>query len=79
LNPVRCCRRKTATNSVNERWRRENAAAIAAVEASAEFKAALAATPQRVRTLGSKDLGELKDMCAQMRHALISKSVTVSG
>ena len=61
---------KTATNSVNERWRRENAAAIAAVEASAEFKADLAATPQRVKTLGSKDLGDLKDMCAQMRHAL---------
>ena len=60
---------KTATNSVHERWRRENAAEIAAVEASAEFKANLAATPQRVRTLGYKDLGELKDMCAQMRHA----------
>jgi hypothetical protein len=32
---------KAATNSVNERWRRENAAAIAAVEASAEMMASL--------------------------------------
>jgi hypothetical protein len=61
---------KAATDSVNEPWRRQNAAEVAAVEASAEFKAALAATPQRVRTLGSKDLEELKDMCGQLRHAL---------
>ena len=60
----------TATDSVHEQWRRENATDIAAVEASAEFKANLAATPQRVRALSPKDLGELKDMCAQMRHAL---------
>ena len=57
---------KTATDSVHEQWRRENATDIAAVEASAEFKANLAATPQRVRALSPKDLGELKDMCAQM-------------
>src|SRR5262249_5478181 len=61
---------KATTNSVNEQWRRENAAAIAAVETSAKFKADLAATLQRVRTLGSKDLEELKDMCGQIRHGL---------
>lgn len=61
---------KAATDSVNEPWRKQNAAEVAAVEASAEFKAALAATPRRVRTLGSKDLEELKDMCGQLRHAL---------
>jgi len=56
---------KAATNSVNDKWRRENAAAIAEVEASAEYKANLTATPQRLRTLGAKELEELKDMCAQ--------------
>ena len=61
---------KAATSSVNDPWRKQNAAEIAAVEASAEYQAALAAAPQRVRTLGSKELEELKDMCGQMRHAL---------
>ena len=61
---------KAATNSVNERWRRENAAAIAAVEASAKFKADLAAVLQRVRTAGAQDLEDLKDMCGQIRHGL---------
>ena len=61
---------KAATSPVIEPWRRQNAADVAAAEASAEFKASLAATPQRVRSLGPKELDEAKDMCGQMRHAL---------
>jgi hypothetical protein len=61
---------KAATSSVNDKWRRENAAEIAAVEASAKFKADLAELRQRQRTAGAKDVEEAKDMCGQLRHAL---------
>jgi hypothetical protein len=61
---------KAATNAVNAPWRRQTQKKVAAVESSAEYRAALAAAPQRLRTMGSKELEELKDMCGQLRHAL---------
>jgi len=61
---------KAATSSFHDRWRRENAAEIASVEASAKFKADLAELQRRVGTAAAKDMDEAKDMCGEMRHGL---------
>src|SRR5215475_2146120 len=58
---------RAATNSGYERWRNENAAAIAALERSAEFQAALARTRQGMTNLSAADLAQLQDVCAQLR------------
>jgi hypothetical protein len=60
---------RAATNPGYERWRSENAGAIATVEASAEFQTALARTRASVKNPGPKDLREMKDLCANLRDA----------
>ena len=61
---------KAATSSFHDRWRRENAAEIASVEASAKFKADLAELQRRQSTASAKDVEDGKDMCGEMRRGL---------
>jgi len=60
---------RTATNPGYERWRSENAAAIATIEASAEFQTALARSQASMKNPTAKDLGQMKDLCEGLREA----------
>jgi len=60
---------RAATDPGYERWRSENAAAIATLEASAEFQTALARTRQSMKNPGAKELSQMKDLCDGLREA----------
>ena len=58
---------RAATTAGYDRWRRENAAAIAAVEASPEFQAVLAHSRTCTNSLSDKELRDTKTLCAYLR------------